>query len=335
MNRCRTLVIVLVWTAMGGCSSSSPDPDTLPEFDGLAKTERKVPAGRDSTRPLAFINGRPVVWSDIRRDLIEAQGPAALQDLVLSEALERDARRRGILITDDDIEHEHELLIESMKAVGDSPDQADNLLMTVRAARGLGPARFEALLRRNALLRALVRDGIVVGDHDVQRAFDILHGPRYRARIIMCPTEVEASRIRRSILRAESPETQRTAFIELAVSDSFDPSARRGGLMDQVSPSDPTYPDAFLQMLSRVPPNQLSPIIALDNGAMLLWVEERIEPDGVEFDAVKLELRGDVRTGRERLEMDRLARRLVIDADVSIVDPSLSWAWERRPRPQP
>lgn len=335
MNRSETLVIVLVSAALGACSGPASDPGPVPEFEGLAEVERSVQAGRSSSRPLAFVNGRPVAWSDLRLDLLEAQGAATLQDLVLGESLEREAKRRGVLVTDDDVEHERSLLLESMETAGDSPDQAEDLLARVRSARGLGPARFGALLRRNALLRALVRNDIEVSDVDVQRAFEILHGPRYQVRVIMCATELDASRIRRAILLAETPETRRTAFIEQAVAESLDLSSRRGGLIEQISASDPTYPDAFSQMLSRMPPGELSPIIALDNGAMLLWVEERLAPDGVAFETVEAQLRADVRTGRERLEMDRLARRLVVDADVSVVDASLSWAWERRSRPQP
>jgi len=335
MNRCRTLVIVLVSGVLAACSNAPGDPDAPPEFGGLAETDRSVSVGRKSSRPLAFINGRPVQMVDLRGDLLEAQGAAALQDLVLTEALEREARRRGILVTDDDVEIERTLLVEGMATAGDSPGQAENLLATVRGSRGLGPTRFGALLRRNALLRALVRDDIVASDDDVRRAFQILHGPRYRVRVIMCASETDASRIRRAVMLEETPESRRSLFIERAVGESLDPSSRRGGLIEQISPNDPTYPDVFLQMLSRVPPGELSPIIALDNGAMLLLVEEEFGPDGVVFENVEAQLRADVRTGRERLEMDRLARRLVIGADVSVVDHGLAWSWEHRPKPQP
>ena len=53
------------------------------------------------------------------------------------------------------IKHTEDLTLAAGAGVERESD-AERLIASLRAARGLGPVRFEALLRRTALLRALV-----------------------------------------------------------------------------------------------------------------------------------------------------------------------------------
>ena len=71
-----------------------------------------------------------------------------------------------------------------MTLEGVSPDDAERLLDTIRKNRGLGEVRFARLLERNARMRRMVAPGVQVSQEEVAQAFRMLHGPKYRVRVI-------------------------------------------------------------------------------------------------------------------------------------------------------
>jgi len=58
-------------------------------------------------------------------------------------------------------------------------------------------------------------------------------------------------------------------------------------------------------------------------------VERLVPADGVTLDAARSRLAATLRTRKERVEMERLARELLSRADIGVLDPSLGWAGER------
>jgi foldase protein PrsA len=296
---------------------SQPGPPSPPDSGAIA----------DKTRPIAVVDGRPITFDAIRPALIEAGGGAVLEEAVLDELLQREAERRELKITRAQIEAERELLAQTLTGSGAAadPTEAGRLLAQVRAARGLGDVRFNALLRRNATLRALVAADVRITDSALDQAYAMSFGARFRARLITTAAAADATKLAQEV-RAGAD------FSSLAAERSTDASAARGGLLEPISPLDPAYPAAIRSTLRSLKPGEVSDPIALDSGfAILQLIEEVPAPQAApDREAALPELERRVRTEQERLLMNQLVRRLLDSARVSITDRNLERAWRAR-----
>ncbi len=318
-----------VLAACAGQAQTREGPNSR-DLRGLEASERQVAAGRQPApveRPPVMVDGEPVSWDEMRATLSEAAGAAAVEEIALSRIVEAEFSRRGLQLTEADLRRERESVERSLAAEGAGSDSAAEMLSRIRRSRGLGPARFDGLLRRNAMLRQLVQAEVVIDEEQVRTAHAVRHGPRCRARIIVVSSEREAAQARS---RVEGAADRRGAFIEEAIARSTDPSAPRGGLLEPISPADPAYPVSVRRALEALRAGELSPVVALENGYALLLLDERTEGDGTPIEAVRPELERLLRIRQERVLMDRTASQMLETARITVFDPSLEWSWRTR-----
>ena len=318
---------VLIFAALAGACQPAPRSDQ-PAFSERTSPTTKPDAASES-QPVAYVDGRPVRRDAMFRPLVEAAGGRVLTELVLERVIEDRLEASGMTLNDADIRRERQRIGLTLDA--ENEDQAARLLRELRRQRGLGEARFEGLLRRNAGLRKLVADQVEVTEQSLRQAYERRYGIRYRARVLTVSRFDKASRLRRQLATGEA------RFADLAARHSTDASADRGGLLAPISPADPNYPESIRNALRRLAeggasgtqPNatRLSEVIALDDGFALLRLEEKIEPEPVEFADVKGELQRSVRLALEQRLMRQLARRLLSEADVVVLNPALGESW--------
>lgn len=277
-----------------------------------------------------MVAGSEVGWDQVGPLLAEAAGGIVLEEVALETMLRAELRERGLALTDAMLERERLLLRESlaMDDAARNADEAQRLLDGVRRRRGLGPERFESLVRRSAMLRALVQERVVVDEASVERAYRIRYEPTRRVRIITTDTVAEAERARARIEGGES-------FSRIAAEVSTDASAVRGGVVEPISTADPSYPDAIRRVLGRMSVGELSAPIVLDvDGQLqvaLVVLDEIVAPEReATLAEVRAELERLVRLREERLLMDALSRQLLAQARVVPVDRSAAWSWDSR-----
>lgn len=334
----RALLVSLL-TLLVGCASN-PDSGALSPRDteGLRASERTVrpvqPAGRPAAAPAnpaspaLVIAGQTLTMAEIAPYLAEAAGGQILEELLITRIAERDLARAGLMLTQADIDNERLELARAL-AGRDIPADPDQLIQSVRRARGLGEQRFALLVRRTAALRKLVASEVTVTDEEVALAHQVRHGPRYRVRLIMAATERDAAQTLAE-LRALDPVSRRARFIELAMDRSIDASSAAGGLLEPISPADPAYPAVVRSALTSLQPGDLSPVLALNPNYAIVLAEEIIPADGAPLHAVASALRDDLRRRQERLLMDRRAAAILEAGAPTILDPSLQWSWRAR-----
>ena len=124
-----------------------------------------------------------------------------------------------------------------LSRLSDDENDARELLSEVRSNEGLGPARYEALLWRNAALRALVQPDLQLNEPLLRRLHRMRHGQRLQIRLIVVPTLQEAEELHARLTGGE-------AFDAIASTRSIDSSRDRGGLVDHQS-EDPAWPAAL------------------------------------------------------------------------------------------
>src|SRR5690606_9997191 len=108
----------------------------------------------------------------------------ALYELALDRRIAEELAAANITISPDDVAAERKALLESLS---DDPNIAIRLLDELRDRQNLGRTRFEALLRRNAGLRALVRDQVRITEDALRTMHELIYGPKRQARIMVLP----------------------------------------------------------------------------------------------------------------------------------------------------
>lgn len=278
-------------------------------------------ANPSSDRPVAYFNDSPVRASELQAALYEAAGGQVLAEHLLDEQIQRRLELAGRRVTDALIEAERRYLLQGLDA--NDENQAVRLLRELRKRRGLGDQRFDALLRRNAGLRLLVRDEATVSDFAVRQAFEMQYGKKYQVRLIVVDTTAVAAEL---VKRARNGES----FIDLAVAHSTDPSRAQGGLLPRLSPADPTWPSGLRKAVPNLQPGQVSDPIALDSGFAVIKLEQVIPAQGVTLAAVRDSLAARVRRSVEHVAMQRLARTLLDSLDVLITNRALKASWDEQ-----
>lgn len=280
----------------------------------------------------AIIAGKPLQVAELDAALMEAAGGLVLEEAVLDAAIAGRLALAGVQVLPADIERERLSLVESLRdEAGASDEQAGVLLEGVRRSRGLGPVRFEALLRRNAGLRALVGELPPPEAADVKRAMAIEFGPRCRARVLTVESPAEANTIRLRLSQVEKPEHLAVLFAGEAAAHSTDSARNAGGLLVNVSPDEPGVSGALRPALQTLEPGRVSEVLGVERGYSLVLVESRTqgrEPTAAERTKVEAKLRQRM----ARVAMDRLAREMLDEAKPIILDASLRWSWENPPR---
>lgn len=302
-----------------------------------------IAAGIGMTQPdrprdkrVAVVGDHILGWADLGPMLAEAAGGQVLEEYALGIVLREECAKKDIKIGEAEVRAERDLLGEMLAQVARVPiDEAEILIRNIRRSRGLGEVRFRGLLERNAALRAMVRRGIgvdpvVVTPEDVQTAYELKYGPRVRARLLQVRSYDAAAKARADIVSGRKP------FADVATEVSIDPSSSRGGLLDPLSLSDSDYPVAVRRALGAMKPGDVSEPIAVtwadQTGFVVLQLVENLAAplDAPTREGAAKGLEREVRTVRERAQMDKLGTMLVRNAGVSAMDPSLNWSWEQR-----
>lgn len=252
--------------------------------------------------------------------LLDYAGGQALSQMVLDQQIDRKLNQRRLIISSDLIEAERQQLLNELS---DQPDEAVRLLKELRDSRGVGNDRFNQTLRRNAALRALSNDQAVVTEQDIRLAFELQYGEKFEARLITTQTLNQMQQIRSQI-------TNGAPFIDMAITRSTDPSSAQGGLLPPISGADASYPAAVRNVLVSLKPGEVSHPIALDNSYAILKLERKIQGENVKFDDVKSALTLSVQRQQQQTQMRLLARSLLEEADVVVLDPVLKESWDRQ-----
>jgi len=282
-----------------------------------AQTKPGEPDSKATTSSVGVMWGQRVGWADLGPSLAELAGRTALEELALDRGLRRRLDRAGLVVTREMIDQERARMVASLGTEGDA-------VARFRRVRGLGPARFEGLLRRNASLRALVGE-VEADDLEVRRLHELRHGSRRVCRVLIAGSASEAASIRERLWGLEG-EALEWAFARAAFEHSIDPSASAGGYLGAIHPLDPSLPTALREALTGLPDHELSPVVLAEGGAVLLLPTETRPGSGRTLETTRVEIEPEAQARAQRLAMDDLAREILREAGLTVLDESLEWA---------
>lgn len=301
--RSAALVAPALWlAAASGCAARGATPAA--PGDATAMTAEPKPR-----ELVAIVDGQALVFGALRAALVEDAGAQALRDAVVDQRLAARLRAAGLSVGSDAIARERTLLLEALDA---DAARAEDLLRAIRLREGLGPARFDALLARNAGLRALIAGAVTLDEAGLASAHDILHGPKRTVRIAVLASLADAERFRSDL--------STRGFSDLAVERSLDESAARGGLLAPLARRDPSYPEPLRAAAFATPVGETSPPVLDGARFHLVRVESERASDAVTPAESRAACERWLRLSRERLLMDALARELASMEGVTVFD---------------
>lgn len=344
MDRCQPLLwtrsvssLVLLFIALQGCAAGD-GPSGSRGPTGTASRVENAPSAVETSVPgaipgavpgaggvtVALVENERITLEALRPGLLEVGGAVALSEYVLDERLRAACRARGITIGAAEADRERRLLMSSLAPMNarDGRGESGAMLNELRRRQLLGPARFQALLERNAMLRALVQPEVEVSEELVRQTHDLLYGEMRTARLIMVETLAEADHLSRETRRGSD-------FALLAMQHSQDVSAERGGLLSPISRADASYPRALRDALWSLERDEVSNPVLLDTGFAVLQLVSVTPASGPSLETVRTEVTALARQNQERLLMEQLAGSLVRRVNVTIFDDSLDWAWRQ------
>jgi hypothetical protein len=109
----------------------------------------------------AMVNGKPIFRSQVISELERRNGQQVLESLVNQSLLEQEAKKKGITVSDEEIENDIKQIDDNMKQQGSSVDEA-------LSAQNLDRAEFKKLLHSNKLLEKIIADKVAVTDDEVK-----------------------------------------------------------------------------------------------------------------------------------------------------------------------
>lgn len=308
-----------------GCSSGSNTGDTGAR-----------PVGGTLSSRAALVDGTLVTRDDLWPLLAERAGAAGLEAIALDRAVEREADRRGVRVSEADLRAEREIVERALIGTGlTDRQQRGRVVAEARARRGWGPAWFDGLLHRNALARKLTAaNAQEPSEAEIVRLYEVMHGTRREVRVIVMASERDVAQHRTEVATAlaQSRATGEARFMILATEHSSDVSASRGGLLDPVGRFDATYPDAFRRAVFDAEVGTLTPVVALDEGFTVALVVGERSGGGLDIDAARADLVERLGLDAQQRAMAALFERLRVNMRVEPLDDALEWSWEQRAR---
>jgi len=282
-------------------------------------------------QPIAFVDGRPIGRNRVVDMLLRSHGVGVLEQLIGLELAEQAAAKKGLIVTEPDVDFEFDLalrrLSDPLSSSTTAPvdrTAAEGLLDTVLAERNISREEFLVTLRRNAYLRKIVQSQQVITDDQLRAEFARRFGERVQVRHIQLGSAAEAGRVQDRLAAGED-------FVDLASRYSANTaSARKQGLLAPFSAADEEIPAALRQAAFALQPGQVSNVVRVGEWYHLLKLDRVLPSEPRDFDQVRGELERDLRDRVSEAAMRELYEKLFQQANIDVRDPAVRPAFERK-----
>ncbi|MFS8524113.1 MAG: peptidylprolyl isomerase [Limnochordales bacterium] len=227
---------------------------------------------QDAAGVVARVNGEVITKDELFDAMYEYIGPQVLDEMIIIRLTQQEAARRGIGVTDADIEAE----LDAWAVQVGGRANLELLLMQ----QGMTVEQLAEQLRINLTIRALIASEIVVTDEEVRQVFDanpaqFARQEMVRARHILVDTREQAEALRAQILDGAD-------FAQLAREHSTDPgSGPNGGDLGWFGRGVMVAP--FEEAAFALPVGRVSEPVETAFGFHLILVEERQEAEEPAF----------------------------------------------------
>jgi foldase protein PrsA len=285
--------------------------------------------GEPHHEPIARVNDHPIARRRVVDLLLQSHGVGILEQLIVLDEAERLAAKKGLTVSQADVDREYELalrrLTDPLSSMTSGPfdrEAAERTLEAVLADRNISREEFLIGMRRHAYLRRIVESEQVLTEEQLRAEFERSFGRRVQVRHIQLATPRQIDSVRQRLAAGDK-------FAELARAYSANTvSAPAGGLLEPFSPDDQDVPASFRQAAFALRPPEVSDAIRVGEWYHILQLEKVIPAEDVDFEQVRGEVERKLRYRLTEPAMQRLYERLFREANIDIHDPVLKKAFE-------
>ncbi len=275
-----------------------------------------------------MVNGSPIDRGELVRILLESRGLTTMQQLVLCEVSRQEARRQGIDVKPADIDREYDLTLQADQFDGKDPDKLtparrEELIANWLRTRAVSREELAVAMRRQAYLRPIAERHVTITETMLRQEYDRVHGEKVEVRHLQIPAPRYYAQIKERLDQGESFESLVRKYSQNSTSRDND------GLLPPISVSDDSFPPVFVTAAFALQPGQISNLLEAAGSYHLLKLERKIPADGVSFEDAKPHLERPYRARLVAREMESLAERLYLAAQLRIYDPQLRAQYQK------
>ncbi|MEO1496629.1 MAG: peptidylprolyl isomerase, partial [Planctomycetota bacterium] len=270
----------------------------------------KQPAEREV---MALVNGQDIRRGDLIQACVERHGESVLESLVNKRLIDHHCRKRGVAVTDADIDAEIDRMAKRFKL------GREQWLELLEQQRGVSAGEYKRdILWPTIALRKLASDELSVADAELQKAYETRFGPSVSVRLIVVSDEAKAKEVHRAAVDRPAD------FARLAMQHSEDVnSASIGGLIQPIRRH--VGEPAIQRVAFSLQQGEVSKLISVGSLHAVIKCEKHLPPRNVPLAQVKAELEEQIREEKLRGVANNLFAQLQSSATIQNVynDPRL------------
>lgn len=348
-RRASMVVAAAICTALAGCATTaagSPPAQSMTDAMTAKPTPPPAPpAAKGSARPgakgqpaaaqagavipaapapeattLATVNGRPIAYAAWLNLMKRSHGLSAFQQILAVELARQAAEAKGIVLTEAQLEDAFRQEVMDVAGPGTKDRaEAERILRTVLARRGVSLDEFRLTAYRNAYLRQLATPLVEPGitDDALKVEFDRIYGPKVQVRHIQLSDSNAISTALQALDKGAD-------FADLArqISQNID-SAPEGGLLTPFSRLDPNVPAEIREAAFGLEIGKVSGPIRIDGWTQIVRLEKRLPAEPAEYEKVVGDVRRSLTDQLVHQKMQQLLRNMLQSASIQVYDGEL------------
>jgi hypothetical protein len=330
----RKCVLILVLVLVGaGCQenellSSKAAAGTEP-IPPLTAPQRVPPAppSAPATQPtdeapaggevMAYVNGSPLYMNRLYDLLLYEYGLKLSRQIIANALVEQAAAAKNFTARDDEIDVEHDQTLQRMFPGEGEPARREWLLDQLLQRRDFSREQWRMTMRRNVLLAKLAAPAAETTEAELRDEFAGRYGRKVVVRHIQSASLAESQEVLQKLRAGED-------FAKLAEKVSKNPSAADGGQLPPIGVRTEGVPAALREAaLSMKEPGEISEPVQVQTAFHVLYLQEVVEPQDVQFEDVRMELFAAVRARKLRVATQQLRLDLIRNAKIDYVNAIL------------
>ncbi len=280
----------------------------------------------------AVVNGAQLAIGELAEECVARHGPETLEGMISREILEQACKKRGLTVTDADIDAE--IARAALAGITPKPDDSPDVeawLELVEKNQGISLEVY----RRDAVwptvaLKKLVAEKVQVTEKDLRKGFEANYGPRVRCLAIVLDNLRRAQQVFEMARRKNTSEH----FGDLAGEYSVEPGSQ--ALRGEIPPikkhgGQPRLEEEAFMLRQ----GEISGVIQVGDKFIILRCEGYTKPINVQFAEVRGEIYRDLHEKKLRLAMAECFEKLQKAATVDNYLTGASRSPKRRERTSP
>ena len=263
---------------------------------------------------VAVVGGKTITRAELTDHLMTGYGAEVLRELMLREAVAREAASLGVAVTDEELNRELHIMSE-----GYGSDEAFYASMLRQLGMDRTAVREDALY--HLLLEKLVTWDVRIAETEIRQYYDDHpqeFGPRvqYKLSWILTSTNKDAARVLEELENGAD-------FGDLAVKYSLDgATADQGGELGWVDAQDPLQSAKLLNAADQLQVGEAAGPLQVDQGYAVLQLNGKKTLQGKPYADVREEIRRQLAMEQAK-SMQDLQQALLIKYGAKVLDPRL------------